>query len=288
MKKILVTHGSCPDGAAAAVLAKKIFPETEIVFGVHHKINEQIKKSALNLAELGILWVTDICCDQNILIECQKIIRKKSGKMGVYEHHQTRNWLKFFKPIDDFDLELIYDESRCGAKIFYDALLEKGYNLSTYANFIEATNDRDLWINQNPMGEILTELHNILEDRAYIERFAQNPNLEFSETEQTLLTYFRNKKKAEINRMLNKIEIKRDEMGFEYGIMFGEASSSDLLNEAIRRFNLEYAILANMNTKKASIRGRGNMDCAEYSQKRGGGGHRCASGFKLNFQFPNI
>ncbi len=288
MKKILVTHGSCPDGAAAGVIAKKVFPETEIVFGVHHKINEQIKKAALNLAESGTLWITDICADQDILIECQNIIKKKGGKMGIYEHHQTRNWLKVFRPIDDFDLELIYDEGRCGAKIFYDAFLEKGYDLNDYKNFIEATNDRDLWINENPFGETLTELHNILEDKAYIERFIKDPTLEFTHAEQTLLNYVRNKKKADINRMLGRIELKKDEMDFDYGVMFGEASSSDLLNEAIKRYNLEYAILVNLNTKKASIRGRGNMDCAEYSQKRGGGGHRCASGFKIKFQFPNI
>ena len=288
MKSILITHGNCPDGAAAVVLAKKVFPDTKVVFGIHNKINEQIKKAALDLEISGNLWITDICCDQDVLIECQKILRKKEGTLGVYEHHQTRRWLQSLNPIADFELECVYDEGRCGSKIFYDVLVEKGHDLSVYQDFIEATNDRDLWLNQNPQGETLAELHEVLGDEKYIQRFIKNPQVEFTPTEDILLNHLRGKKKAKINKLLEKIEIKRDEMGFDYGVMFGEAPSSDLLNEAIRRFNLEYALLVNLNTRRASIRGRGNMDCADYAQKRGGGGHRCASGFRVNFQMPNL
>ena len=288
MKNVLITHGNCPDGAATAVLAKKISSEIQIVFGVHYKINEQAKKAALELEESGELWIADICCDQDILIECQKILRKKGGSMGVYEHHQTRNWLQTLEPIADFDLEVVYDEKRCGAKIFYDVFRHKNSILSDYEEFITVTNDRDLWLNHDNRGQSLAELHEMFGDEAYIKRFVKNPSLDFAPTEEVLLSCIRRKKKCKINKLLEKIEIKKDEHGFDYGVMFGEAPSSDLLNEAIRRFDLEYAILANLNTKKASIRGRGEFDCATYSERRGGGGHRRASGFRLDFQEPNI
>ena len=288
MKRVLITHGGCPDGAASAILTQKVYPNAKIVFGIHHKINDQVKKAAIDLEEFGVLWIADICCDSDILIECQKILRKKSGSIGIFEHHQTRSWLKVFHPIADFELTCVYDETRCGSKILFDHLVAQGQDLDEYKEFITVTNDRDLWLNKDHRGETLAELHNILGDEKYIKRFLTTPSLEFSESEQILLDYVKTKKKSKINKLLEKMEVKKDEMGFDYGVMYGEASSSDLLNQAIMQYNLEYAILVNLNTKKASIRGLGNMNCAEYAQKRGGGGHRCASGFRVKFQTPNI
>ena len=288
MKKILVTHGHCSDGSAAGVIAKAIDENTQIHFGIHRKINEQIKGAANSLEESGTLWITDICCDEDVLIECQKILRKKNASMGIYEHHQTRNWLQVLKPIDDFQLECIYDEDRCGSKIFYDALVKSNDSLNKYKDFIDVINDRDIWLNKDPRGEILVNLHDILGDQQFVERFLKNPSMTFTETEQILLDHTQKEKKNKINKLLNKIETKKDEFGFEYGVFYGEAFSSDLLNEAINRFDLEYAILINLNTKNASIRSRGNLDCADFAQKRGGGGHRCAGGFRVKFKAPQI
>ena len=53
-------------------------------------------------------------------------------------------------------------------------------------------------------------------------------------------------------------------------------------------FNLEYAMLIDLNNNKGSIRGRGNFDCASFAEEHGGGGHRCASGFRINFEKPEI
>ena len=89
--------------------------------------------------------------------------------------------------------------------------------------------------------------------------------------------------------MLSNMYVKKDKNNFTYGVIYGEGESSELLNRAINEYNLEYALLINLNNKRASIRGKGNLDCAKYAEKFGGGGHRCASGFIIHdFKKPNF
>ena len=287
-KRIILIHGNCPDGAAAAVLAQKIDPESEIIFGIHQSINEQARKAAMKVEENGDFWIVDICCDENILIECEKILRRKGSRLGVYEHHQTRSWLKSHSPVERVEAKIIYDEARCGSKIFFDAMVPLHPHLETYREFIDITNDRDLWINVDPRGLLFARLHAIYGDQEYIERFVKNTDLNITHDEQLLLDYQEKKDRRRMNRLIERIQLHRDENGYDYGVMFGEASGSDILNRAIEHHHLEYAILVNLHTARASIRSRGHFDCSAYAEKRGGGGHKCASGFKVNINLPKL
>ena len=287
---ILVTHGNCPDGAAAAVIAKKIQPSTQVVFGIHQEINSQVKESAQSLQEFGTLWIADICCDASILEEASKILRRKKGYLGVYEHHETRKWLAEYTLPADLNGEIVFDDKRCGAKIFFEELTKTASYAweEDYQEFIELTNDRDLWLNQHSRSKTLAKLHHILGDEKYLARFLKNPSVEFSPEEEVLLDYLAKKEREAIHKAMERIQLAKDENGFDYGVIYGEGNSSDLLNYAIGKHNLEYAVLINLHTKRGSIRSRGNMDCTQYAKRYGGGGHVRASGFRFDYKPPKF
>lgn len=288
-KSAIITHKNCPDGAAASVIAKKIFPEIAVFPTNHVWVDSQVSKVVNYLQTGERLLIADICCSQQKLESLFRLLKEKQILISIFEHHESNKWLSTFKFPEGIKGEIIFDGERCGSKILYDRFLPEYSELSEWEDFIAVNNDRDLWINKHPHSVTIAKLHQILGDQAYLERFLANPKVEFSIEEQSVLRHEQKMEKRKHELLLkNMIIHERDNEGFKYGVIYGEADGSDLLNEAIERFDLEYAILANLNTKKASIRSRGNKDCVVYAEKFGGGGHRCASGFRINFKQPEF
>ncbi len=285
---ILVTHGNCPDGAAASVILSKVYPTLETVFGQHTQINEQVLKAATSVNENGSLYLADICCDPDVLKKIQDLLREKSAGLYIYEHHQSRDYLAGLVQPAGLRGEIVFNLKRCGSGILFDALSPKHADLEIYREFVDLTNDRDLWLNRDSRSVQLAKLHHIYGDADYIARFKNNPSVVFTEKESTILEYQAKRDQEKIEKLLEKIELKTDDLGFHYGVVFGEGDSSELLHQAMERNGLEYAIHVNLNARKGSIRSRGNFDCAAYSEKRGGGGHKSASGFPVRFERPRF
>lgn len=287
-KYILVTHGSCPDGCAAAVLATKIFPHLQVVWGTHNSINDQVMQAALRLRDGGTLILADICSDAETLGKVAEDLKTRGGKLLVCEHHQTREFLSVWKAPEGLSCEVIFDNGRCGSKIFFDRWVSEKPELAPYEDFIRLTNDRDLWLNQDAKSADFARLHHTQGDARYLARFVENPSTTLTLVEQTILDYQARKDQEKIDRLLERIEIKDDDMGNTYGVIYGEADSTEMLHQAIQKHDLEYAIHINLNAGKGSIRGRGKFDCAAWAEKRGGGGHKSASGFPVKFVRPKF
>lgn len=285
-KSVIVTHGDCPDGSACATFAKALIPEIHVIFGIHKIINDQVMNAVNLVEEGGVLWITDIVCDKDFLGMVSTALKNKNAMLGVYEHHESRSWLQKYSPISAMNSEIIFDNNRCGSKIFYDSYAAQYSVLSKFIDFAKVINDRDLWLNQDVRGIQLAKLHQIYGDEKFVERFLNNSKVLFTNEEKILMNYVYEQEKKRIDSALNRMKIKIDDNGFHYGVVFESGDSSDLLNAAIEKFNLEYAIMLDLNKGKGSIRGKGNMDCSIYSQNRGGGGHKRASGFPIEFERP--
>lgn len=285
-KSVIVTHGDCPDGSACVAFAKFLIPEINVIYGIHKIINDQIL-GAINLVEEGgILLITDIVCDKDILSIVCNALKQKKAMLGIYEHHETRSWLQKFSLPEGMVGEIVFDNYRCGSKILYESYLINYPQLSRYEDFSLVINDRDLWHNKESRGIQLAKLHQIYGDEKFTQRFLKDPKVLFTNEEKVLLNYVYEQEKKRIDSALQRMKIKTDSSGFTYGVVYDSGDSSDLLNAAIEKFNLEYAIMLDLNKGKGSIRGRGNMDCSQFSEARGGGGHKRASGFPLNFEKP--
>lgn len=285
-KSVIITHGDCPDGSACVTFAKALVPGIHVIFGIHKIINDQVMNAVSMVEEGGVLWITDIVCDKDFLNMVSTALKNKNAALGIYEHHETRSWLQKYSPPSEMKSEIVFDNHRCGSKLFYDSYVGKYSILEKFSEFSKIINDRDLWLNQEPKGIQLAKLHQIYGDEKFTDRFLNNPKVHFTNDEKVLLNFVYEQEKKRIDSALNRMKLKKDEAGFHYGVVFDTGDSSDLLNAAIEKFNLEYAIMLDLNKGKGSIRGKGNMDCAIYAQNRGGGGHKRASGFPIEFDRP--
>jgi oligoribonuclease NrnB/cAMP/cGMP phosphodiesterase (DHH superfamily) len=284
MKKhhIIVSHGNCPDGAAAIFIAKRIERHCEHVHGVHHKIDEQVLHAAKRIEKGGQLWLADICCSEEALEKVLTVLLEKNASIGIYEHHISRNFLAHTKLPKGLDGEIVFDMKRCGSKILYETMKPRHPSrLEGLDELIELTNDRDLWINADIRSAELSTRHGILGDDRYIHRLQKNADPSFTESERVLLDYEKEIMMQRMHRLMEKMTIHRDQNGLKYGIMIGEGKASDVCNAAIHKYNLEYVFLVDFNSSRASVRSNETFDCAKYSENRGGGGHERAAGFPI-------
>jgi hypothetical protein len=282
MKNIIVSHGNCPDGAGSAVVAKLIAPSIQFIRGYHDKIDEQVLNAAKSLKEKGRLWIVDISCSEKALKETCAIIKEKNAVLGVYEHHVSQEYLASFDLPEGLKGEIIFDNDRCGSKIFFERMLEDyPSELNDLKDFIRLTNDRDLWINDDPRSAELSSLHSIYGDERYVHRFIKNVSIDFTEPEQVLLKFEKEKLLKRMHYLLSTIKIDTDKDGLKYGVMIGEGKASEVCNVAIHKFDLEYVCLVDFNSKRVSIRSNKIFDCAKFSKERGGGGHARAAGFQI-------
>ena len=284
MKKehVIVSHAHCPDGAAAVVVARSIDRHCEYIGGLHGRIDEQILDAARRMGKGGVLWIVDICCGEEALLQVFEILKKKNVYLGVYEHHITRNYLQHLSLPEGLEGEIVFDLHRCGSRIFYEAMKSQHpTRLAGMEEFIRLTNDRDLWINADIRSAEMSALHSILGEERYIQRFSKNSKVEFSETERVLLDYEKEQLMRRMHKMLESIRLATDPRGYKYGVMIGEGKASEICNAAIHKFHLEYVCLLDFNSGRASIRSQKEFDCAAFSGSRGGGGHQRAAGFPI-------
>ncbi len=294
--KIAIVHKNCPDGCASAVLAKKIFPEIKLYHLAHNNLNEIYEKIIDKAPQKSLIMLIDICCDEVFLKTSLPKVMEKQISLKIYEHHETNNWLIEFnanaegndRSYEKAEVEINFDIGKSASYIFFEKMVSEHLFLEEYRDFILAINDRDLWINEIEQGTMLAKLHQCLGDSAFVERFLHDPRLEFNEKENFVLELEQKKESKRNELLLKRMEIKEDEAGLRYGVILGEANGSDLLNLAIVKFSLDYAILINLHSKKGSIRSSGRFDCAKYAEERGGGGHKNAAGFKVKFNLPEF
>ncbi len=288
MKSAIITHKDCPDGAASVIIATKIQASVQAHFADHSQVDALTTKLANELEPGGRLMLADISCSRKTLFDVMDILNQKGASLEIYEHHVSQDWLQSLRPSTGLNFLCIFDLNRCGSKIFYESYVKDFPVLEAYGDFINAINDRDLWINQDPKGEFLTKLHQIYDDELFVKRFLQNVTMVPTSDERVIMNYQDRKEEKRLQQLLDSIEIKTDSKNFKYGIIYGSGSGSELLNRAIHQNNLEYALLVDFNTRRASIRGLGVMNCANYAMSKGGGGHRCAAGFPLNLDLPKL
>jgi oligoribonuclease NrnB/cAMP/cGMP phosphodiesterase (DHH superfamily) len=285
---IIITHKNCPDGAGSVIISKNIFTDIHAIFGEHTIIDEQVKEASNLLKENGTLILADMCSGKDTIHDLFPTFIKKNITLLIYEHHKSRDWLSDFSFPDGVNGEIIFDNDRCGTKILFDRYIHTHKDLNKYSDFVSVTNDRDLWLKQDPRSDMQATLHFVLGDEEYITRFMSNPEVALTHDETLLVNYQKHIDTKYINELLNTIIIKTDSAGFRYGVVYGEGHSSNLLNTAITRYGLEYGIHCNLNGKNVGLRSKGNFDCAKYAAERGGGGHKAAAGFPLQLDFPEF
>lgn len=270
------------------LLCRLLNPKVRFVFSNHLEVNESSLQAARELKPSQTLWFSDICPDRGVFEEILEILKSKKASCRVYEHHISRNWLTAFTRSAPECCEVVFDTTMCSSMIIWKAWQSNFLELKKLGDLVFLVNDRDLWKNTDPRSSWMSRLHFVLDDDGFVERFLNNQTLESTYDESVVLNYHLQKENKRLDWLLKTIEIKQDLQGFKYGIIYGNGVGSELLHRALEQKGLEYAMLVNLNAKRVAIRSLGTFDCASYAMERGGGGHRCAAGFPIEFEMPKL
>jgi nanoRNase/pAp phosphatase (c-di-AMP/oligoRNAs hydrolase) len=79
-----------------------------------------------------------------------------------------------------------------------------------------------------------------------------------------------------------------DNEGLEAFIVFSEEYSSELGNYIIKELGADYVVMINMQRMKVSLRSRKDINVRSIAEMNGGGGHKNAAGFSIDFEFNTL
>lgn len=135
---LIVTHRKCPDGWCAAYIAKKKYPEAEILSLDHGEPVPFDKVAGKSVIVTDFSWPNR---EDNIKLH------DSANYFHIYDHHKSAK-----ERIGDLPF-VTFDMTRSGAGIVWDYLFGKdfctdcGKERPWYVNYVE---DRDLWNHDLP------------------------------------------------------------------------------------------------------------------------------------------
>lgn len=122
---LIITHGKCPDGHAAAIIAKRRYPEAEILAMDH---GQSVPFGAVKGKEVLVTDFSWPVPEDNVKLWAS------AKSFHIFDHHRTAE-----ERLRGFEF-VTFDMNRSGAGITWDELF--GGPRPWWINFVE---DRDLW-----------------------------------------------------------------------------------------------------------------------------------------------
>ena len=284
---MIIIHDTDADGLMAACLVAEATNEVVQCIGVTPS-DFKVKARDLLLVKDKIV-VVDLCPDEQLADEAYLF----NGNIEIYDHHNTSKWLKD-KPYGHHDI----NHSACGLvksilfpRVEFDS---ESNHLLWLCDYIE---DRDIWqfklpetkaINAALASELILAPTQ-MRTAAYNMYNAIDETINFGKKLVRAQENSINKKLLEYNK--NFLELK---LGYVYDDSSTDenllvptinytSSPSDLLHEAIKRFNLEVAssfFIVGSNVV-VSLRADNKFDVSKLAKAYGGGGHKNAAGFTI-------
>lgn len=135
---LVISHGACTDGMAAAYVAKRKFPEAEVKFYSY----------GYDLTLPEVIGHDVLICDFSFPREDISFMEVYANKLWVLDHHKTAEEDLRGLPFCYFDMQ------RSGAGLVWDALF-RGEPRPALINYVE---DHDLWRHRLPDSEAMSAL----------------------------------------------------------------------------------------------------------------------------------
>jgi oligoribonuclease NrnB/cAMP/cGMP phosphodiesterase (DHH superfamily) len=261
---LIITHAKCPDGWAAAFIAKKRYPEAEIMPLDH---GSPVPFDAVRGKEVLVLDFSWPAREDNIKLH------DSAKSFHIYDHHKTALERLEGLPFVTFDM------NRSGAGITWDELF--GGSRPYYVNYVE---DRDLWRHALPGTKAVNAF--IMGLPLTIEGWDYLDLITVEHAEQYGAAILRH-----IDRYVNEAVA---EAQFGVWHINGPYSyTTAIVNCPYMNCSEIGNVLANKSDVSLtwferadgliqfSLRSIGEIDVSEIAKKFLGGGHRNASGFRL-------
>lgn len=150
IQTVIITHGGCPDGTAAAYVAKLAFPDAIIHYATVRNFDED--NNMPDLIDKNVI-IVDYSYDKQTIWKLFSLCKK----LTIYDHHEsTGAELSDFLRMNKNAVNFVFDPKRCGAEIIWDELMQ-GLARPWWMKHIR---DRDLWLWEHPDSEAFAEAFN--------------------------------------------------------------------------------------------------------------------------------
>lgn len=269
MKNVILTHANCPDGFAAAWVARNYFGKDEVE--VHFCSHDM--DPPLDDCRGRAVFMTDLCFNK---VESMRALAEAADFLVVLDHHKTA------KPVLDelqadealrLKVRVTFDNDRSGARLAWDHFFP-GRPVPTLVAYVE---DRDLWRWALPRSK---EVNACLS--SYTFNFDKWTEISFKTAEEladegaAILRY----KDREVNSLVQRA---REVVFHGHNVLAVNATTliSEVAGELAkgRPFGIAWFERQDGNIQ-VSLRSReGGIDVSGIAKEHGGGGHAAAAGY---------
>jgi len=259
------------DGVTCGALTKKFIKDVDNIFCNYNEIDPILEE--VSLAKYDQILITDMSPSrrgfEQILGEIEVI---------VIDHHETSSWLKDMTTT-------VHDITRSATLLTYEWLKDSGYEVSEYANLVDCVNDFDMWHLKRDDSLEMNMFFMKLGVNRYFEMFSKHGWEDFTPEERLIVDLETERRDKYLYSAGKTAFMVEDVNGLEAYVVFAEEYSSELGNYIIKELGADYVLLINMQRQKASLRSRKDVNIRTLAEMNGGGGHKNASGFPINFEF---
>lgn len=295
----LFTHGDM-DGCGCVIVSNKFFDKVDYVICDYDNVDTHVADflDSVTPQELDEMYdyllITDISLKQDSVVEMvDRFFNEcKHTQIKLIDHHKTALWLnKFPWAWVIVSSKHMYGEVKhSGTNLVYRYLGSASFE--TYVgldadipDLVENIRLYDTWEWKDqklPIPGELNKLFSTLGQDRFIRRFTENSKVEFSESEQLVLTLEKENVSRFINTKLKQVRVKRYNE-YQLAIVFADRYQSDLGHAILNNFNnIHMAAMVDLGKGIVSFRtDRPEVDVAEFAGIFGGGGHKPAAGCKL-------
>lgn len=273
-KTKIFTHNDL-DGIGCAILAKHKFGKTtEVTFCGYEDVDEKVSEylNDLDRPEEHRVLITDISVNRQTAILINNLYHE-GLEITLLDHHKTALWLNEYAWAK-------VDESKSGTLLTFEHLGQP----FDFLDFVIRVNDYDLWFHDFPESKELNRLYYLTGRERFVKRFIKNPCIKFTESEKTLLEIDNERRERYLERVAASMEVYLDPAGKRVGIAYADQYVSEIGNNLINRFGLDYVALFDALGCKVSLRSRPDVDVSVIAKRFKGGGHKNAAGFHYNFK----
>lgn len=287
----IISHIADLDGVASAILAnfyfKTLYPgaQVNITFTSVNSGAENAIVSAIQ--DSSVIWITDISfSNSNFLSDLFRFNPDKA--IYVFDHHASSQ--QAFQNISGCNVILDISGNKCATDLVYDYIKTRVDHIPTeYYDLVRYAHSIDLWIKDEPQGERLTEVVQILGAKKTFNILTQDISKVYLKNFTPAMQLcneisINNLSKSSSLAFNSVLEEKTDTLGVvKAAFCFGCASE---VGSALVRGEKAWVGLIDMSRQELSFRtnnetvnltGIGANDIAEFL---GGGGHPNAAGSK--------
>lgn len=270
MKTTVIHHGGCFDGVAGAWVIRKMLREDFVKDdSVTYHPAHYGEAPPLEIDGSGVI-IVDFSYPRPVM---ENIIRR-AHHVSVIDHHKTAE--AALKDLQGADVN--FDMNKSGAGLAWDLLMKGPRPLA-----IDYVEDRDLWKfrfdGTKPFIAALASMDLTMDN---FEKGVEDPE-RFVQKGRLILDYI-----ATFGKKACEHVVVRDIAGWSVPVInvpyMNSSDHLDMLQDAVPGYKFyAYFFLTKHGTWQFGLRSRGEFDVSEVAKRFGGGGHKNAAGFTVQF-----